>query len=116
MDHRVREVIRFMNDNLHRRLSVHDLSGSVCLSPSHLGQLFKEQTGTSVARYLRELRLLRAKELLETTFLSVKQIAANVGIGSVSHFATDFKKAYGSKPSEHVSRGSRTARKNHRIR
>ena len=50
----------------------------------------------------------QAKELLETTFLSVKEIAASVGLTSVGHFVTDFKKAYGMTPSDYAERHRKT--------
>jgi AraC family transcriptional regulator of arabinose operon len=42
-----------------------------------------------------------AKELLETTFLSIKEIVALVGFNDESHFVRNFKKLYGVTPSEH---------------
>jgi AraC-like DNA-binding protein len=42
-----------------------------------------------------------AKQQLETTFLSVKVIARQVGINNLSHFAQDFKTAYGHTPAQH---------------
>ncbi len=104
MDQRVRSVIVFMRTNLVRPISVKEMAASVQLSPSHLRQLFKAETGTSLARYLRELRMQRAKELLETTFLSVKQVAAKVGVASISHFVTDFKKSCGTTPTQYAAR------------
>src|SRR2546425_7254119 len=102
MDQRVRTAIAYMNTNLHRKLTPIEIAESVRLSPSRLRELFKGQTGTSLARYQRELRLQRAKHLLETTFLSVKEVAASVGLTSVGHFVTDFKKAYRLTPSEYA--------------
>lgn len=104
MDQRVRSVIALMEANLHRKLSLRELARSVDLSGSHLRQLFKKETGTSLARYLRELRLQRAKALLETTFLSVKQVAIKVGINDLSHFVRDFEKTYGRSPARYVAR------------
>ena len=75
--------------------------GGVNLSPSRLRQLFKQETGTSLMRYLRNLRMERAKELLETTLLTVKKVAARSGISSVSHFVRDFQTAYGHTPTQH---------------
>jgi AraC-like DNA-binding protein len=91
-----------MNTNLHRKLTPIEIAQAVRLSPSRLRELFKDGTGTSLARYRRELRLERAKHLLETTFLSVKEIAASAGLTSVGHFVTDFKKAYRMTPSEYA--------------
>ena len=49
-------------------------------------------------RYLRLLRMERAKELLESSFLSVKEIAHQVGLNDESHFVRDFKATYGFSP------------------
>jgi two-component system, response regulator YesN len=102
MDQRVEAAIAFMNANLHRKLSAMEIAHTVRLSPAHLRELFKEETGTSITRYRRELRLEQAKYLLETTFLSIKEVAASVGLTSVGHFVTDFKTAYGMTPSEYA--------------
>jgi AraC family transcriptional regulator of arabinose operon len=107
MDQRVRAVIGLMNANLHRRVTVNKMAGSVSLSPSHLAHLFKQETGKPLAGYLRKLRMERARELLETTFLSIKQIAASVGQSS-NHFATAFKKTHRVTPSQFAARYRRT--------
>jgi transcriptional regulator GlxA family with amidase domain len=103
MDERVRAAIAFMNANLDRKLSPNEIAESVRLSPTHLRRLFKTETGKSVTAFRKDLQLDRAKQLLETTFLSVKQVAATVGLTEVSHFARDFKKAYALTPSEYAS-------------
>lgn len=97
-------AIAFMNANLYRKLTSIEIADSVRLSPSTLRHLFKNKTGTSVVRYLKELRLQRAKHLLETTFLSVKEVASTVGINWVSHFVRDFEKAYGTTPARYAQR------------
>src|SRR5438093_4406257 len=104
MDQRVRAAITFMKTNLHRKLTPIEIAQSVRLSPAHLRELFKDETGTSLTRYRRELRLERAKHLLETTFLSVKEVAASVGIDGVSHFVRDFEKAYRITPARYAAR------------
>ena len=49
-------------------------------------------------KYLRLLRMERAKGLLESSFLSVKEIAFQVGLNDESHFVRDFKSTYGFSP------------------
>ena len=49
-------------------------------------------------RFLRQLRMERAKDLLESSFLSVKEIAFQVGLNDESHFVRDFKSTYGHSP------------------
>src|SRR2546422_2083214 len=104
MDQRVETVIVFMKANLHRKITPIEIAQSVRLSPSRLREVFKDETGTSLTRYRRELRLERAKHLLETTFLSVKEVAASVGIDGVSHFVRDFEKKHGTTPSRYAAR------------
>ena len=107
MDQRVRAIIALMNANLNGKLTVHEMAMAVGLSTSHLRRLFKAQIGKPIAAYLKDLRLQQSRELLETTFLSVKQIAAIVG-QSTNHFVTDFKKMHGVTPARFANRYSRT--------
>lgn len=98
MEQRIRAVIALMEGQLHRDLTLEEMARHVNLSPSYLRHLFKEETGTSPARFLKALRLEKAKALIEGTFLSLKQIMDKVGIKDRRHFAKDFKKAYGLAP------------------
>jgi transcriptional regulator GlxA family with amidase domain len=104
MDHRVLEVIALMKESLHRDWSAGRLAACVNLSPSRLHQLFKAETGLPPARYLRLLRMQQARELLETTHLSVKQVIAHVGVTDESHFVRDFKKTHGFTPARYRER------------
>jgi transcriptional regulator GlxA family with amidase domain len=102
MDHRVQAAVAFMKTNLECKFTALDVAQAVRLSPSRLRELFRDETGKSVTLYRKELQLQRAKQLLETTFLSVKEVAASVGIDGVSHFVRDFKKTYGFTPTEYA--------------
>jgi AraC family transcriptional regulator of arabinose operon len=104
MDPRVEAVIAFMKENLHRKLTPLEISRSVRLSPSRLRHLFKDATGTSLTSYRRRLQLERAKHLLETTFLSVKEVGSSVGLDGISHFVRDFEKTYGMTPARYAER------------
>jgi len=101
MDDRVRKAIALAEECLHKGWSAAKLAGLVNLSPSRFHQLFKEETGVPPARYLRLLRMQRARELLETTHLSVKQVMAGVGVSDESHFVRDFKKTCGLTPARY---------------
>ena len=104
MDERVRAVIAFMSTNLDRKLTTVEIAQTVRLSPAHLRELFKHETGTSLMKYRRDLQMDRAKHLLETTFLSVKEVAATVGITGLSHFGKNFEQRFGAKPSRYPAR------------
>lgn len=97
-DRRVQMVRVLLEDSFHRKLGLKDMSASVNLSPWRLAHLFKSETGMSPQRYLTLVRLQRAKAHLETSFLSIQQIAAAVGIPNPSQFTKSFKAAYGMTP------------------
>ena len=100
MDQRIRIVLTLMSDELQREWTPAELAAAVNLSTSRLQHLFKQETGTTPARHLRALRLERAKALLETSLLSVKQIMHATGIKDRSHFERAFKRAYGLTPAQ----------------
>ena len=101
MDHRVLKVIALMRDYLHRGWPASKLAQFVNISPSRLHQLFKSETGVPPAKYLHLLRMERSRELLETSYLSIKEVMRQVGVPDASHFVRDFKKRYGSTPARY---------------
>ncbi len=101
MDQRVLTVIALMKHDPRQALPLSTLAKSVNLSPTRLCYLFKAETGTPPARYLRTLRMQDATTLLADTFLSVKEIIARVGFTDESHFVRDFKRIYGVTPTEY---------------
>jgi AraC family transcriptional regulator, arabinose operon regulatory protein len=70
------------------------------LSVSRFRHLFKREMGISFNQYQKTMRLEQARELLENSFLRIKEITAKVGIGDVSHFTRDYKARYGRPPSQ----------------
>ena len=99
LDTRVEKVIQMMRDDVRGELSLTEFAHSVNLSVWRLCHIFKSDVGMPPIRYLRLLRMERAKNLLESSFLSVKEIAYQVGVNDESHFVRDFKATYGFSPS-----------------
>ncbi len=85
-------------------LTIQRVAEEMGVSYSNFRKLFKEFTGLSPATYQQELRLLRAKELLSTTDLTVKEIAYRLNFESPDYFSAKFKAKMGCKPSEIKSR------------
>ena len=81
-----------------KQISFKELAGIVNLSPSRLRHLFRQSVGLSPCRHVRLLRMREAKRLLDTTFLSVKEIMSAVGRNDLSHFVRDFKRHFGQAP------------------
>jgi AraC-like DNA-binding protein len=68
---------------------------------NYLGRVFKEEVGMSIAQYLMQVRLERARELLSATHLPVIEIAERCGFGGVSYFNRAFKAEEGITPTEY---------------
>ena len=104
MDQRVERVITLMKRDLRSEFPLSKMARSVNLSPTRLCSLFKAETGSPPARYLRSMRMRDAENLLTTTFLSVKEVMARVGFTDESHFVRDFKRINGLTPSQYRRR------------
>ena len=100
MDQRVQHVVSFIRNNYQRRLTLREMANTVNLSPWWLCHLFKTDMGTSPERFLAQVRLEKAKVLLEDSFLSVKEIVTEVGMSDAGHFSRIFKAAYGVTPAK----------------
>ena len=97
----VRKIVRYVSSNLDEQLTLNKLAHLVRLSPSRMCYLFKAEMRVSPGSFIRDLRVKKARELLETTSLSVKEIRLRVGMSDESHFTRYFKKAFGVTPSRH---------------
>lgn len=75
------------------------------LSRSHFYQVFKVCTGVSPYQYHLQLQMSRARELLQGSTLSVKQIAAVLKFNSVYQFSKIFKSKTGVSPSQYRHNG-----------
>ena len=101
MDRRVQLVIQMIEDDIRRDFTLAEMARAVNLSPSHFYHLFKSETGMPPTRYVKLLRMRKAKELLETTFMSVKEIVTLIGAHDGSHFVRDFKRHYNLTPTQY---------------
>jgi transcriptional regulator GlxA family with amidase domain len=97
-DPRVQRIITLIAYDFQRKITTTEMAQSVNLSPSRLRHLFRDEMGISLRRYLKAQRMMKARELLETTFLNAQEIMLRVGVKDKSHFTRDFKKAYGFTP------------------
>jgi transcriptional regulator GlxA family with amidase domain len=101
MNSKVRSLISFFEANLHRQIKMAEIIVLADLSPSRGNNLFKAEFGKSPGQYLKELRMQKARLLLESTPMKIKQVRLAVGYRDHRHFFQDFKKRFGLTPSEY---------------
>ena len=90
----------YINENFRRDISLDDVSREVDISPYYFSKLFKQETGKNFIEYLTEIRLKNARELLQDSRLSIKEICAQSGYSDPNYFSRIFKKYEGVTPSE----------------
>ena len=98
VDARLRAVVAYIGDNLSGKLTRKEVACQVGLSESYIGEYFKTCSGVNFAVYIRLARLAKARELLRTSFLSVKEISHSVGFTQESNFDRAFKHISGMSP------------------
>ena len=87
---------RYVETTLHVSAVAQDLG----VSTEHLCRVLKRHTGLTFVTLLRRTRVRAACRLLQTTTLSMKEIASRAGFSSASRFDRDFKTVCGVSPSE----------------
>jgi transcriptional regulator GlxA family with amidase domain len=88
----------FLRENLEGPLDMNQLMRELPMSYSKFRKMFKQATGESPNQYHLNLRLDKARELLNTTHLNVTEVAYNLGFDSVFYFSKLFKKKNGVSP------------------
>ncbi len=97
-DLRVLQALGLMGSDLGRRWRVEQLARRVGLSRAAFARRFALATGVPPLRYLSELRLARASELLQSSDASLAELADAVGYASEFAFSRAFKRKYGTPP------------------
>lgn len=101
LDRRILLAMMLFEEGTRKQFFIEDIAKAVNLSTGRLAHLFKSEVGISPQRYLTNIRLEEARDLLEIGGLSVKEIAAEIGIASASRFCRSFKTRYGMTPKEY---------------
>jgi AraC-like DNA-binding protein len=99
LEGRVQKILRMAESGT--MFTIHDLALELNLSPSYLQRLFKHQTGVCMGEWLNEQRLLRAAHLLANSYMSVKEIAHDVGYEHASSFIRAFERRFMQAPARY---------------
>ena len=100
----IAKAIRFIRDNIHRALTVGEVARHVAMSPSHFAHRFRAVARVSPMRYLKQLRMEEARQMMVAGGLRAGEAAGRIGYESPSHFARDFKAIFGASPAAYVQR------------
>lgn len=91
----------YIRNNYNKDISLDEVSRVANISPYYFSKIFKEGTGRNFIEYLTNIRIEKAKELLNTTEYSMKEICTMCGYSDPNYFSRSFKKNVGVTPTEY---------------
>ena len=100
----VRRSLYFMNRNLHKKLTLNEISSEVGYSATYFSTLFKKETNYSPLSYFSHLKILKACEMLDYTSQKIKETSFQLGYTDPYYFTKDFKKKMGMSPRQYRNR------------
>ncbi|GMK38666.1 hypothetical protein PCCS19_17200 [Paenibacillus sp. CCS19] len=99
------DIERYVSEHLSRDITLKEVANRFAYSPNYFGVLFRAQVGVSFNDFLVNLRMTRAKEMLQTKRFKIYEVAGLVGYKSLTYFTRTFKKAYGMTPGDYKKLG-----------
>jgi transcriptional regulator GlxA family with amidase domain len=97
---KLQEIVALMEANLEEPISLDNLAEYVELSRRQLERLFQKYLNCTPSRYYLRLRLIRARQLLKQTSMSLIELAAVCGFVSTPHFSKCYREHFGIPPSD----------------
>ena len=96
--HSVEMVKRYIQANYYKDISLNSLAEMVYLNTSYLSTIFKAETGCGINKYIKNIRMEKAKEMLLTTNMKIADIGASIGFKNDSYFVKSFRDHFGKTP------------------
>lgn len=97
----VEQIVNYFEDHYNEKISLDSIAENMYLSTFYISKIFKSETGDTPIRHLINIRLEKARELLEKGHPgSIQEIAAMVGYEDAYHFSKLFKKHYNITPTQ----------------
>ena len=104
----VENAKKYISENYHdEELTLNTVAHEVNVSPNHLSAMFSQKTGQTFVKYLTDVRMHRAKELLKCTSKRSNEICEEVGYRDPHYFSHLFKKNVGCSPIQDRERGGK---------
>lgn len=97
----VAQAMRFIERHLEDKIGMPEIAREVCLTPTHLGRLFKRELGVSPYDWLLKRRVELAKDWLECSNQSLARIAERLQYADQYYFSNSFKRATGQSPAHY---------------
>lgn len=97
----VQRIKTFIDAHYADPIGIANIAEELEYTTSHLCNVFKKETGTTINQYLTDVRMKQASEILGDPSLRLYEVAAQVGYNDYKHFASLFRRHFSESPSEH---------------
>lgn len=97
----------YIKQNYAMKISLVDISEYVCISPSYLCRMFKQETGETLNQYITAIRVENAKKLFDDSNLKICEVCEKSGFPNPKYFSQVFKKITGMTPKEYKEKVQR---------
>jgi AraC-like DNA-binding protein/ligand-binding sensor protein len=94
----IRNALEYIHRNYNKKISLTGVSDILHINPSYLSMLFKQEVGLAFTDYVNNFRVVKSRDLLSRTNLSLGEIASLTGFEDQSYFSKTFKRFNGSTP------------------
>ncbi len=98
----IHKSIQYIGTHYAEHLTLEDTAKAVGLSPDYLSRIFKQETGSAFNRYLNNVRITKAKELIRKGGFRLTDISQLVGYDDQSYFTKVFRRVTGLSPGEYA--------------
>jgi two-component system, response regulator YesN len=97
----INNTTQFIRDNYEKALTLNILASNSYCNASYLSHIFKEKMNISITKYINNIRIQKAKELIDVTNKSITDICMWVGFNDLGYFGRVFKNIIGISPKEY---------------
>lgn len=102
--HAIQKCCDYIELSLDRRIRTSDLAALVGYTEYYLTEKFRRETGKAISTYIRDARIARAKVILESTQLSVAEVADRLAFNTPNYFIQCFRSVTGCTPAQYRKR------------
>lgn len=101
-------VKQYIEEHIEERLTLNQVAEVFEISPNYLSSLFKKYNSLGFSEYISQMKIAKAKSLMEDSNLRVYEIADRLGYDSAFYFSKVFKKVEGCSPSKYLQTRQKT--------
>ncbi|MGG1632330.1 response regulator transcription factor [Rossellomorea sp. NRS-1567] len=97
----MQQIEEYLQQHYQEDITLQDIADRFYLSREYISRKFKQDHGSTITDYVTNIRMEKAKKLLENPYLKIYEVAYGVGYGNEKYFSKVFKKHVGMTPNEY---------------